>query len=420
MSYKIYSTVLGASIVLMGALLLFDVERVWVLLTLVVAAVAFVLLMWSMMTPLNAVENGMYLLREQDYSTRLRWTGQRDADKVVELFNGLIDTMKAERLKTLEQENFLEHLIKASPMGIAICNFNREIISSNRAFERMAGPAVRKLLWELREGESRVVRPTASQVLRCSRLWFMDSGFKRTYYLVELLTDEVMNAETNVFNKIVRTMGHEVNNTLGSVVSVLETVEMLNAGDEGLCAAVGSSRERCLSLVSFVKSYADIVKLPEPTLQRLSLGEWIEGLKPFLAGMAGRNITMAFERSDDSVDDGDEVMVDPMLLERVVVNIVKNAVESIGVSKGRITVSIARHRLTVTDNGPGISAENAARLFTPFFSTKKADRGLGLMLVSEVLRRHKAAFSLHTDETDGLTRFVIEFRPTAGQVVSKP
>lgn len=419
MSYKIYSTVLGASIALMGALLLLDAEWVWVMVILVVAAVAFVLLMWSMMTPLNAVENGMYLLREQDYSSRLRWTGQRDADKVVELFNGLIDTMKAERLKTLEQENFLEHLIKASPMGIAICNFNRNIISSNRAFDRMAGPAVRKLLWKLREGESKVIRPTASQVLRCSRLWFMDSGFKRTYYLVELLTDEVLSAETNVFNKIVRTMGHEVNNTLGSVVSVLETVEMLNGDDEALCAAVGSSRERCLSLVSFVKSYADIVKLPEPTLQQVSLGEWIEGLKPFLAGMAGRNITMEFEHSDSS-DGGDEVMVDPMLLERVVVNIVKNAVESIGEKEGSITVSTARQRLTVADSGPGISAENAARLFTPFFSTKKADRGLGLMLVSEVLRRHKAAFSLHTDETDGLTRFVIDFQPIAGRVVSKP
>lgn len=419
MSYKVYSTVLAASIALMGALLLLEGDTRWVMLLLIVAAAAFGLLMWSMMTPLNAVENGMYLLREQDYSTRLRWTGQRDADKVVELFNGLIDTMKAERLKTLEQESFLEHLIKASPMGIAVCNFNRNIISSNRAFDRMAGPAVRKALWKLREGESTVVRPTATQVLRCSRLWFMDSGFKRTYYLVELLTDEVVNAETNVFNKIVRTMGHEVNNTLGSVVSVLETVEMINAADEAVCAAVGSSRERCLSLVEFVKSYADIVKLPEPAMQRLSLGEWIEGLRPFLTEMAGRNITMEFEHSDAEAG-GDEVMADPMLLERVVVNIVKNAVESIGDREGRITVSTARRRLTVSDSGPGISAEKAARLFTPFFSTKKADRGLGLMLVSEVLRRHKAAFSLHTDETDGLTRFAIEFQPIAGPVVSKP
>lgn len=419
MRYKVYSTVLAASIALMGALLLLDADAKWVMLLLIVVATAFGLLMWSMRTPLNAVENGMYLLREQDYSTRLRWTGQRDADKVVELFNGLIDTMKAERLKTLEQENFLEHLIKASPMGIAVCNFNRNIISSNRAFDRLAGPAVRKALWRLREGESTVVRPSASQVVRCSRLWFMDSGFKRTYYLVELLTDEVLNAETNVFNKIVRTMGHEVNNTLGSVVSVLETVEMINADDEAVCAAVGSSRERCLSLVEFVKSYADIVKLPEPAMQRLSLGEWIEGLRPFLTEMAGRNITMEFEHSDAEAG-GDEVMADPMLLERVVVNIVKNAVESIGDRDGKITVSTARHRLTVADNGPGISAESAARLFTPFFSTKKADRGLGLMLVSEVLRRHKAAFSLHTDETDGLTRFAIEFQPIAGQIVSKP
>lgn len=87
--------------------------------------------------PLEAVENGIYLLREQDFSTRLRPTGQRDADMVVELFNSLIDTMKSERLKNMEQESFLQHLIEASPSGIAICDFNRRIVKCNPAYSRM-------------------------------------------------------------------------------------------------------------------------------------------------------------------------------------------------------------------------------------------------------------------------------------------
>ena len=292
-------------------------------------------------------------------------------------------------------------------MGIAICDFSRNVMRSNDAFNRLVTPSVAKRLSELREGETAVVRPGATQVIRCSRLWFMDSGFKRPYFLVEQLTDEVLSAETNVFNKIVRTMGHEVNNTLGSVVSVLETVESLYREDDGVREAVASSRERCLSLVSFVRSYSDIVKLPEPELKAVDLHRWVEGLRPFLAGMCGENIKIDFEHEGKE----GEVPADPMLMERVVVNVVKNAVESIGrAPRGKITVTTSARAITVTDNGPGISQENAARLFTPFFSTKKADRGLGLMLVSEVLRRHKAAFSLVTDEKDGLTRFKIVFR----------
>ena len=387
MSYKTYFAILALSVAALAAVWVWIPGWKWEAALIALQAIVLFLLYRSVKIPLESVENGMYLLREQDFSTKLRVTGQKDADKVVELFNGLMSTMKAERLRTLEQENFLEHLIRTSPMGIAICDFSRNVMRSNDAFNRLVTPSVAKRLSELREGETAVVRPGATQVIRCSRLWFMDSGFKRPYFLVEQLTDEVLSAETNVFNKIVRTMGHEVNSTLAT--------------------AVASSRERCLSLVSFVRSYSDIVKLPEPELKAVDLHRWVEGLRPFLAGMCGENIKIDFEHEGKE----GEVPADPMLMERVVVNVVKNAVESIGrAPRGKITVTTSARAITVTDNGPGISQENAARLFTPFFSTKKADRGLGLMLVSEVLRRHKAAFSLVTDEKDGLTRFKIVFR----------
>ena len=225
MSYKTYFAILALSVAALVAVWVWIPGWKWEAALIVLQALVLFLLYRSVKIPLESVENGMYLLREQDFSTKLRVTGQKDADKVVELFNGLISTMKAERLRTLEQENFLEHLIRTSPMGIAICDFSRNVMRSNDAFNRLVTPSVAKRLGELREGETVVVRPGATQVIRCSRLWFMDSGFKRPYFLVEQLTDEVLSAETNVFNKIVRTMGHEVNNTLGSVVTLLETVE---------------------------------------------------------------------------------------------------------------------------------------------------------------------------------------------------
>lgn len=104
-----------------------------------------------------------------------------------------------------------------------------------------------------------------------------------------------------------------------------------------------------------------------------------------------------------------------MLMERVLINIVKNSIESIGCRDGGlINISIEKaegrnhaSRLIITDNGRGISADNASKLFTPFFSTKRPDRGLGLMLIADILRAHRFPFSLSTSQSTGLTAFTI-------------
>ena len=103
------------------------------------------------------------------------------------------------------------------------------------------------------------------------------------------------------------------------------------------------------------------------------------------------------------------VFIDPVLIEQVITNIIKNAAESAG-EGGTVTIEIGEPgtTLTVTDNGPGISQEAAEMLFTPFFTTKEKGHGLGLLLVSEVLNAHGCRFSLETCE-DGLTRFRIRF-----------
>ena len=110
---------------------------------------------------------------------------------------------------------------------------------------------------------------------------------------------------------------------------------------------------------------------------------------------AGRGITLDFRLCAGPLD----VMADPVLLEQVLINIVKNSAESIG-NDG------------LTDNGPGIDREAAKMLFSPFFSTKVNGHGIGLLFISEVLHKHGCRFSLATG-SDGLTRFTIHFKTTA-------
>ncbi|MDE5595969.1 MAG: hypothetical protein K2K00_01870 [Muribaculaceae bacterium] len=354
--------------------------------------------------PMRAIRTGMDLLKSQDFASRLRITGQKEADEVVTLYNTVISKIKAERLKNLEQDNFLSKLVEVSPMGIAICTLDGEIERTNPAFESLSSPYLLKTLQSLPDNGQCTIRPDATQVLRCSRLSFMDRGFHRPFYLVERLTDEIVRAETEIFNKVVRTMGHEVNNTLGGVVSVLETLSVFHADDAETAAAIDSCRSSCINLGAFVKGYSDVVKLPEPEPELSNLNEFVCEALPFLSEICTANISIEADLNNPAPF----AYFDRMLIHRVLVNAVKNSVESIGESNGLIIIRTAPAQLEIIDNGKGISDEVAQHIFTPFFSTKHADRGLGLMLISDILRRHKASFTLSTG-ADRLTRLTIKF-----------
>ncbi len=370
------------------------------------AVVVLLLLYRSVIKPFRALRAGMDLLRSQDFASRLRKVGQPDTDEVVEVFNRMMATMKAERLRVEEQQAFMEQIVGVSPMGIAVCNLDGEITGSNEAFRHMASRELEDVLKGFADGEERVLRlDGGSKVVKCTRLYFMDRGFRRSFFLVELLTEEIMRAEKSLFNKIVRTMGHEVNNTLGGIVSLLETMEDFHSDDKEVVAALESGKTSARALSGFVKSYADVVKLPEARLEPITLGDFLRSCAPFLGTMCPQGVELRVDVEKAGTIQGDE-----MLLQRVLVNAVKNSIESLAGRDGGgvITLRSIGPSIEVEDNGRGISAENAARIFTPFFSTKHADRGLGLMLISDVLRKHGASYRLSTG-TDGLTRLRIEF-----------
>lgn len=409
MKYRYYTAIAAALTIVLAIVSLSGADWQWTVGLTILLLFSLLLLYRSVHIPLQAVENGIWLLREQDFSSHLSRTGQTDADKVVELYNSLMDSMKRERLKNLEQHSFLSQLIEASPMGIAVCDFDRQIVQTNRAWQFMQSDALQKALATVKEGEIQTVRLEDALIVRISRLWFMDSGFRRQFILVEKLTEEIFEAEKHLFHKIVRTIGHEVNNTLGSVMSVLGNMADIHSDDSLTHDAIESSRNSCENLVKFVKGYADIVKLPPLLTERNDINSWLKEISPSLYGILSDNISLQLNLPGSSL----KLDFDQALMERVLVNIVKNAVESIGEKEGgiiEITIDNELKQLTVTDNGPGISPENATKVFTPFFSTKRADRGLGLMLVSDILHSHHFPFSLTTSDKTGLTVFTIRLK----------
>lgn len=370
-----------------------------------VAIVVAIVLYINVMRPMSAMSSGMDLLRAQDYASRLRPVGQKDADVAVTVFNDMMDRLKNEHLRLEERNLFLQQLIEASTQGIAIADFDGKPVAANAAAASMLSEIK---IPDMPVGGSVVVRSATGIIYRVIHQAFTDHGFRRSFYIMEVMTDELRRAEREAYGRVIRTISHEVNNTIAGIGSVLQTLDSM-ADDEGIHEVVSASIERTSNLSQFISGYASLVKLPDPHTVPMELTGSVDGLRAFLHAMADdAGVEIKFDLTDNTI-----VGIDPVQWEQVIVNIVKNAIESIMYARrsgGRVVISTPAPRtLLIADNGSGISAEAAAQIFSPFFTTKPDGQGIGLMLVTEILRRHGCSYSLATDRTTGLTEFKIVF-----------
>ena len=375
--------------------------------------------------PLNSIAGGMDLLRAQDFSSRLAPVGQREADRIVQVFNRMMDQLKEERLRLREQNHFLDLLISVSPMGVMILTLDEKISMTNKAAlefmdegpeENLIGKGMDELngtlaeeLKRLAKGATETIRLSNSRIYRCSRLSFIDRGFAHPFYLIESLTADVMKAEKKAYEKVIRMIAHEVNNSVAGIASTLDTVnDALQTIDdtEDLQEVMKVCIERSFSMSRFITNFADVVKIPEPQLEEVSLNDRVFACKRFMENVCqSRDINLQMNLCEENPT----VSIDTSLFEQVLINIIKNAAESIG-EKGCITIrtSASPLMLEIGDTGQGISKETETMLFTPFFSTKPNGQGIGLIFIREVLMKHNCNFSLRT-YPDGITRFRICF-----------
>ena len=161
---------------------------------------------------------------------------------------------------------------------------------------------------------------------------------------------------------------------------------------------------------SFVGRFAEVARIPEPQLHNEDLNAYIVACKRFLESLcAEKGISLELNLCKENPF----VMLDAALFEQVLVNIIKNSVESITSDDGKIVIATSVNcgtvSIDVSDNGCGISTDAAQQLFTPFFTTKSYGQGLGLTLIREILTKHNCSYRLYTDET-GITHFRIDFR----------
>ena len=376
----------GVFVLLKYPLWLFVVEAAFIVSILVSYRV-----LRALFVPLDLVRTGAQLISDRDFTTRFVAIGQPEMDALIDVYNRMIDRLREERLAAQEERHLLESIVEASPSGIVICDFDGNVEQMNPAAQRLVTPDLLAEMRTLDAGESRLVARDLPRRMKVWRAEFRDRGFAKSFFIIDEMTEELRLSEKAAYEKLIRMMSHEVNNSVGAVRSLLESAlryapQVGESDRDDFVNALTISSSRIDALNRFMTGFADVVRIPAPRRTRVALGPLIERVAAFLRPDLGSIVLTT--TVDDTIADIDENQ-----FEQVLINVVRNAAESIG-TNGTIDIMLRDGTLTIADSGAGIADEDAADLFTPFFTTKRDGRGLGLTIVQEILANHGFAYTL--------------------------
>jgi nitrogen fixation/metabolism regulation signal transduction histidine kinase len=359
--------------------------------------------------PLQTMSNLLLALKEGDFSFRARGARQRDplGDVLLEI-NGLGDILQAQRRGTMEATALLSAVIKEIDVAIFAFDPDHVLRLVNPAGQVLLGRTAEHLLGldaaaiglsGCLEGEpERILGP--GELPKAYGRWgmrrtpFREDGRPHQLVVFGDLSRPLREEQLKSWQRLVRVLGHELNNSLAPIKSIATTLgtSMDRAprqpdleGD--LRSGLGIIATRAESLERFLQGYTRLAKLPPPQATACDLG----GLLRRAAALERRLPVV--------VDPGPNVaiMADPAQVEQAVINLVKNAVEAAMEQKhGEVRVSWRNAgssvEILIEDNGAGIS--DTANLFVPFFTTKPDGSGIGLVLCQQIAENHGGTLTL--------------------------
>jgi len=357
--------------------------------------------------PLQTVANLLAALREGDFSVRGRGAGDSSelatGDTLEELtreINALAQTVHEQRLGALEATTVLRKVMEEIDVAVFAFDAEHQLKLLNRAAERLLNAPAERVMGQSAEalGLAEFMADPPPRLLDAGfpggagrwevrRSVFRQGGRPHELLVLSDLTRTLREQELQAWQRIVRVIGHELNNSLAPIKSISASLQsQLHRPDRAADWEEDFSRgltvisSRTEALGRFMTAYARLARLPQPKLQTVDIGALV------------RRVTGLETRAPVAVEGGPEVAIqaDPDQLEQLLINLIRNAVDAsmetgggVGVHWKRVSSQL---ELRIEDEGPGVS--NTSNLFVPFFTTKPGGSGIGLVLSRQIAEAH--------------------------------
>ncbi len=356
--------------------------------------------------PLQTLSNLLGALREGDFSVRGRSPRPDDAlGEVMREVNTLGSTLREQRLGALEATTLLRTVMREIDVAIFAFDEHQRLRLVNRAGERLLAEPPERLLGQTAtelhllsclEGPPQLtlqtVFPGAAGRWGVRRTRIRERGLPLELVVISDLTQALSEQELQAWQRLVRVLGHELNNSLAPIKSIAGSLlTMLSrplAEDwrDDMQRGLSVITSRSESLSRFIGAYARLAKLPRPQLQPLEVAATVRRAASFET-----RIPVTVEAGPDMTVQGD-----PDQLEQVLINLLRNAADASLVTSGGVRTGWRRDgsmlEIWVKDDGPGLSG--TANLFVPFFTTKPGGSGIGLVLSRQIAEGHGGALML--------------------------
>jgi nitrogen fixation/metabolism regulation signal transduction histidine kinase len=357
--------------------------------------------------PLQTMTNLLAALREGDYSIRARGARADDAlgEALLEI-NALGETLRLQRLGAFEATALLRTIMAEIDVAVFTFDPERRLRLVNRAGEDLLGQPMDKLLGRRakdlnldvcldadQDAPLTLTFPGASGRWGVKRSSFRERGLPHELLVLTDLSRTLREEERNAWQRLVRVIGHEMNNSLAPIKSIAGSLESLIKKDpppadwrDDARSGLNIIATRAESLSRFMQAYARLARLPQPQKEMINLGELLKRVASLETRIAVRVVPGA----DVTVE------ADAAQLEQLLINILHNAAEASLETKGTVTIGwrdLAECvEVFVRDTGPGIM--NPTNLFVPFFTTKPGGSGIGLALSRQIAEAHGGSLTL--------------------------
>ena len=379
------------------------------LLTLLWLGIAFNL-KTRIVRPLQTLSNILAAIREGDYSIRGRraLTGDALGEVMLEV-NDLGQTLREQRLGAMEATALLRTVMAEIDVAVFAFDGEQRLQLVNRAGERLLAQPSARLLGRTADelGLSVCLNSSAGSAPQTMQMvfpgkvgrWdvrrstFREGGAQHQLLVLTDLSQALREEERTAWQRLLRVLGHELNNSLAPIKSVAGSLADLMGREpeppdwrEDMHRGLAVISSRADSLARFVESYSKLARLPPPRLEPLKIGALVSRV----ASLETR-LPVHVVSGPDVVVQGDDVQ-----LEQLLINLVRNAVDASMETHGKVDVGWQQKNgqveVWVRDEGPGLAS--TANLFVPFFTTKAQGSGIGLVLSRQIAEAHGGTLTL--------------------------